>query len=603
MGNLTGLRVLDLGYNRLTGPIPGELGQLVALTGLNLGHNQLTGPIPSELGSLGSLRTLSLNHNRLTGPVPSELGELGKLVGLSLSHNQLASIPGGLLDEGDLPILRVLSLSHNQLAGAIPTGLGNLTSLERLWLDNNQLTGTIPATLGNLANLERLRLNNNQLTGAIPPELGDMRRLELLHLNDNDLTGAIPPEWASEGREGLSYLATLKLASNRLEGPIASGLLDDPDGLTNLEELDLFGNVDSLAKACSELDVPEWVTLTCDAPDLINVSNLIQLDAIRYDLDGDGEPEADADAYSDAFGTAACPEGTACKGYELIRNLDFDADPKPDYFDTENGRQRGWKPLGSGGDRDPFEATFAGNGHTISNLFINRTFGDYRGLFGIVGTGGAVSGVRLENVDVSGKDQVGALAGESGGPITDSYATGRVAGADNVGGLVGKNRGDMNSVAATVDVTGSGNSAGGLVGLNREPVTAAYATGSVAGNGDVGGLVGLNQGPIRDAYGIGRVVGDSNVGGLVGTNRRATSSPNANITASYFNTDTSGQTKAVGNLEDGTLNRVSGHTTAQLTTPTGYTGIYVTWDGDGSDRWRFGGEQDYPVLKALIDDE
>ena len=60
-----------------------------------------------------------------------------------------------------------------------------------------------------------------------------------------------------------------------------------------------------------------------DGDGLIEVSNLEQLDAIRYDSDGDGRPD-DADhapAYAAAFAGSVC--GSGCQGYELVRSLDF----------------------------------------------------------------------------------------------------------------------------------------------------------------------------------------------------------------------------------------------------------------------------------------
>ena len=61
-----------------------------------------------------------------------------------------------------------------------------------------------------------------------------------------------------------------------------------------------------------------------DDDGLIEVSNLEQLDAIRYDSDGDGRPD-DADhapAYAAAFAGSVC--GSGCQGYELVRSLDFE---------------------------------------------------------------------------------------------------------------------------------------------------------------------------------------------------------------------------------------------------------------------------------------
>lgn len=49
MGDLTWLEELRLGSNRLTGPVPPELGQLTNLKTLRLIGNQLTGCIPPPL--------------------------------------------------------------------------------------------------------------------------------------------------------------------------------------------------------------------------------------------------------------------------------------------------------------------------------------------------------------------------------------------------------------------------------------------------------------------------------------------------------------------------------------------------------------------------
>ena len=58
-----------------------------------------------------------------------------------------------------------------------------------------------------------------------------------------------------------------------------------------------------------------------DRNGLIEVSTLEQLNAIRYDLDGNGEDVTDEAAYSAAFGDRLLA-GTIT-GYELMVNLDF----------------------------------------------------------------------------------------------------------------------------------------------------------------------------------------------------------------------------------------------------------------------------------------
>ena len=75
LGNLSELRVLDLGIKKLTGSIPPELGNLSKLQWLILQHNLLSGSIPPELGNLSNLRWLSIQGNNLSGCVPRALSE------------------------------------------------------------------------------------------------------------------------------------------------------------------------------------------------------------------------------------------------------------------------------------------------------------------------------------------------------------------------------------------------------------------------------------------------------------------------------------------------------------------------------------------------
>ena len=215
-GRVTGLLPAN---NRLSGPIPSELGNLANLDTLWLHDNRLSGPIPSELGNLANLDTLWLHDNQLSGSIPPELGNLAILHWLSLSYNQLSgSIPPEL---GNLDNLDYLYLYNNRLSGSIPSELGNLDNLVSLALHNNQLSGSIPSELGNLANLLGLLLSNNRLSGSIPSELGNLANLESLWLLDNQLSGSIPPELGS-----LANLDTLRLSGNQLSGCIPAKLLD-----------------------------------------------------------------------------------------------------------------------------------------------------------------------------------------------------------------------------------------------------------------------------------------------------------------------------------------------------------------------------------------
>ena len=458
-----------------------------------------------------------------------------------------------------------------------------------------------------------------------------------------------------------------------------------------------------------------------DGDRLIEVSNLEQLDAIRYDLDGDGSPDigGDPSKYGVAFPTSGTEKvcESACNGYELTRSLDFDhADSyasgavNPDWT-TGNG----WDPIAGVGSS---QFVFDGNEHTISNLFIERTDTQSVGLFSFIY--GMIRNIGLVDVDVSGKNggglvgmnlgtisrsyatgsvtgsevdtgglvglngsefviggstirhsyasvavlgdsNVGGLAGENYGAVIFSHATGSVEGDDSaVGGLVGSNEGTVISSYATGSVSGSDLSVGGLAGRNwggriissyatgsvsgseryvgglvgrvssgyaneRENwVISSYATGSVKGGVGVGGLVGAlhqssgggvptNKIGVVASYATGSVRGTSEVGGLVGDIGVENTDPTKGITitASYWDTQTSGQATGVG---DGDPTGVQGRTTAQLQSPIGYAGIYSPWnadldnaDGDDNsatgtdDFWDFGTSSQYPALKADLD--
>ena len=259
----------------------------------------------------------------------------------------------------------------------------------------------------------------------------------------------------------------------------------DPDGLSAVE---LF----TVTVAAGSRDYDG------DNDGLIDVGTLAQLDAVRYDLDGDGLVDgATWQPYYTAFPMGAvemgCPSDDGCTGYELIADLDFDTDGngRAAEGDTYWNAGAGWAPIGD--DDAPFAAAFEGDGHTVANLFIDRSAEDGVGLFGAVG-GRDVSyirGVGLVGVDVTGGDGVGGLLGRGVyASVGDSYATGSVSGRDEVGGLVGRTWGVLSHDYAAVDVSGQ-QLVGGLVGHQiLNDLIGSYATGDVSGTDGVGGLAG-----------------------------------------------------------------------------------------------------------------
>ena len=394
-----------------------------------------------------------------------------------------------------------------------------------------------------------------------------------------------------------------------------------------------------------------------DGDGLIQITAVEQLNAVRYDLDGDGTVEDDdntegvdeAALYSAAFPVASdgsvCPDGTLCTGYELMNDLDLDTDGDGTAGDGDTywNYGAGWQPIGvldSG-----FAATFEGNGLSINNLFVDRSAEDHVGLFGLVGEDAEIRNIALVDISVTGSRYVGGLAGQlKASTVSGASTAGTVAGnRGRIGGLVGDGQNSIiedSRSSATVTAMGSSGRAGGLVGELQKTgseggvksvvrrsyatgtvssdqtrvgglvgnihqqttpsalVIASYATGAVSGSGSVGGLVGRSSGEVRASYATGAVssTSTSKVGGLVGDDR-------GTVTASYFDTDTSGQTHAM-----------RGKATSELQAPTGYEtpadNIYAQWnvdlDGDDAndDPWDFGAGSQYPVLKmdGLDDD-
>ncbi len=168
-----------------------------------------------------------------------------------------------------------------------------------------------------------------------------------------------------------------------------------------------------------------------------------------------------------------------------------------------------------------FTGSFDGNGFAIKNLTISAPEKDGTGLFGYIGSGAVLTNLGVEDVNITGKSDVGALVGRNDyGTINACHSTGTVSGTGCSGGLVGYNYyGTLSQSASTCLVTG-GNAVGGLIGDNRYgSISLCYSTGAISGTSNyIGGLVGLsNWGTVSFCYSTGTVYGTGTyIGGLMG---------------------------------------------------------------------------------------
>ena len=374
---------------------------------------------------------------------------------------------------------------------------------------------------------------------------------------------------------------------------------------------------------------PTTTDYDADNDGLIDIKTLAQLNAVRYDLDGNGDStHADYIAAfpnrdTTATGRMGCPltdhdddattdKQATCKGYELMRDLDFDTDRDGDVDSSDT--YPSWTPIGTATSASTrFNATFKSNSDdaiaTISNLTIKDSSTEV-GLFGATGPNARIEGIGLVDVYVKPSvtvalprdAKIGALVGNNKGKIIACYSTGAIdatAGSGSyAGGLVGHNTGtiDASFSRATVDlemeagaIGGSTNIyAGGLAGHNEGTLTATYAAGAVKGKGGsgyVGGLVGHNITPsdatsatktIIASYSIAPVTSVAYAttanasaptrGGLTGYNDSS-----AAITASYWDFMSSG-------IDDASPTTMpQGKSTRDLTSPTRASGIYAGW--------------------------
>jgi The GLUG motif len=209
-------------------------------------------------------------------------------------------------------------------------------------------------------------------------------------------------------------------------------------------------------------------------------------------------------------------------GDYFIQTADIDAD-STSTWDFDNG----FSPIGNSTNK--FSGSYDGDGHTVSNLKIQRFTTSDLGFFGYTASGSVIKNLVIENADIQGKNYIGVLVGVDSSTISNCYSTGVLGNGSYIGGLVGStidNSGltppppppgkallkvttqnsTISNCYSNVSISNgtSQSSCGGLVGYNTLTISNCYSTGSVSGSG-TGGLVGTNTGTISNCYSTGSV--------------------------------------------------------------------------------------------------
>ncbi|XP_073059404.1 LOW QUALITY PROTEIN: receptor-like protein EIX2 [Primulina eburnea] len=268
----SGLLMLDLADNQLSGNLPNCLMNCTNIEFINLANNLLFGEIPKSLGYLNHLSSLYLRNNYFTGKIPTTLRDCSWLFVLDLGENNFSgSIPPWM--GTSFKYLTVMSLTSNEFYGRLPTTLCHLQSLQLLDLSVNKISGKIPKCIGNFSSmtskpvpdlspdnisnsfpileykpgfddkieiiwkdkkveydknlgfLKAIDLSSNKFIGQIPLEITSLDGLFALNISRNNLVGSIP-----ENIFRLELLNSLDLSENNLSGHI-------PDSLSQLSHL------------------------------------------------------------------------------------------------------------------------------------------------------------------------------------------------------------------------------------------------------------------------------------------------------------------------------------------------------------------------------
>ena len=258
--------------------------------------------------------------------------------------------------------------------------------------------------------------------------------------------------------------------------------------------------------------------------------------------------------------------------YEQVNHIIFSDADFQDGGDFYNDG-KGFSPIGIN-----FQGHYDGQNYIIDGLYINRPEQDYVGLFGHIKSSN-LSNIRLTNIAITGKDNVGGLAGyKYSGTSIHSYTSGEVIGENQVGGLIGYNSwASISESYSHADVSAT-TSVGGFVGEHyRSPIENCYATGSVTGVDQVGGLIGYNRGSsgwnniyakIYKSYSAGWVTGSTEVGGLIGK------SSMGKYYDCFWDNQASGQTSSAGGTGKSNAVMKNVATFTDLTT----AGLDEAWD-------------------------
>ncbi|MFP4664317.1 MAG: cadherin domain-containing protein [Bacteroidales bacterium] len=246
------------------------------------------------------------------------------------------------------------------------------------------------------------------------------------------------------------------------------------------------------------------------------------------------------------------------KHYLLMNDLDFSGSA----YDSINSSE-GWLPIGE--YYENFSGQFDGQGHTISNLYINRPDLTYVGLFGYT-QDAEILNLNLLSCSITGGKNVGFIGYAKNTNIRNSSIYGQLKGIWTAGGIAGEMlNGSVRSCYSSGTVI-AGFTSGGLLGISDAyydqtlQIENCYSTCNVFirdtstsyhRNLGTGGLIGTAQGTaIQNCYVAGGVSGQSYNYGIASAGFISETKENVSIVSSCFCKDFCGLAPGICHNEE-----------------------------------------------------
>ena len=412
--------------------------------------------------------------------------------------------------------------------------------------------------------------------------IGGMTQLKLVATDDSGLENASSEE---------VFLEVTVVEENTLQAEEFTG--------TSWSEFSEFSEVGGIKAVCDDTDRDN------DNDGLIELCYLEDVNAIRHQLDGSGyQSTASAPVLTTGCGGGAGEN--ECFGYELVRDLDFDEDDS--YSSIANKiiwtTGEGWLPI-----EGVFRGTLEGNGHSISNLLMDKTDNSSIGFFENIAAKGRIQNLGLLNVNITSiiRDRTsvnyGVLVSEKNkGTIINCYVQGEIENYGetiiNFGAIAKENTssGKISNTYANIEHN-SGLFLSYFNGTNKGIISDSYLNGSGAHSGSA--MIRKNK-------------DDGNISNIYTVFKRIRRIVNDNLgSASIIENSYSNRMKTVAGTQalrpkrnEGSVINVIGFRTRELRKPIGpgmaNTAPYYDWS---KDNWDFGTAKEYPILKYAIGDD